>query len=103
MDFKRTNKKLPSILNVGWVSFGIIIFLLILSLSANGSFLLIAILGYFGAVIGNAIRIYAMPTFYSTDGTVLGSFYKRLYWNHGPQIGGFISIFIIILILAGRG
>lgn len=103
MDFKRTDKNKSSVFNVGWIVFLIMFGLLILSFTVSMKYLLILFVGYIGAVVGNAIRIYAMPTVYTSNGTVWGSFYKRLYWSHGPQVSGFIGIFIIISILIGLG
>lgn len=54
------------------------------------------IVGYIGAVIGNAFRLYSMPDAYFTDGTLWGSFKAKFYWRHGPQIIGFFSIWIVI-------
>lgn len=103
MDFKRTDKSISSIFNVGWIVFILMIILIIASFIVSKSILFVPFIGYIGAVIGNAIRIYAMPTVYTSNGTVWGSFYKRLYWSHGPQVSGFIGIFIIISILGGLG
>ena len=103
MDFKRSDKNKSSVFNVGWIVFLIMFGFIILSFTVSMGYLFIPFIGYIGAVVGNAIRIYAMPTVYTSNGTVWGSFYKRLYWSHGPQVSGFIGIFIIIFILGGLG
>lgn len=101
MDFRRTDKNISSIFNVGWIVFSLMVGIVVLSFMYHMSIVLVAFIGYIGAVIGNAIRIYALPNVYTTDGTVMGSFYKRLYWNHIPQLSGFMGIFIIIFALGG--
>lgn len=54
-------------------------------------------IGYIGAVIGNAIRLYAMPDMYFTDGTLWGAFKARFFWSHGPQLSGFFLIYLVIM------
>ena len=89
-------------LNVGWVTFAMMIAIIVFSIK-GGSFsagLLIVVIGYVGSVIGNAVRLYAMPDAYFTDGTLWGNVKAKFFWGHGPQLAGFFLIYIIGLKIA---
>jgi len=85
------------ILNVGWVTFAIMIAIVVLSIKGGsiGAGLLFITIGYIGSVIGNALRLYAMPDAYFTDGTLWGNVKAKFFWGHGPQVAGFFLIYII--------
>lgn len=86
-----------SILNVGLIVY-ISMILYFFALYKNG-FMVSAILlsvGYVGAVIGNIIRLYALPDMYFTDGSLWGSVKRRFFWENGPQlIGYFIAVSVM--------
>lgn len=99
------------VLNVGWIVFAMMIAILgytfygVLSHGgsifhtikiSSGVFIFLAV-GYVGAVIGNALRLYGMPDIYFTDGTLWGAISKRFFWNHGPQLAGFFIIYLVII------
>ena len=99
------------IFNVGWIVFAMMIAVLgytfygalshgtsiLETLKVSGGVFAFLSIGYVGAVIGNAIRLYAMPDMYFTDGTLWGAFKTRFFWNHGPQLSGFFLIYIVIM------
>jgi hypothetical protein len=99
------------IFNVGWIVFTMMIAVLgftiygaftntgsvLSTLKASGGVFAFLGIGYVGAVIGNAIRLYAMPDMYFTDGTLWGAFKTRFFWSHGPQLSGFFLIYIVIM------
>ena len=98
------------IFNVGWIVFLLIITIIGFSTysynmqkEADIKGLIVIILfvgvGYIGAVIGNALRIYAMPDIYYTDGTLWGNIKTRFFWEHGPQLSGFFIIYFVIIFL----
>lgn len=89
-------------LNVGWVTFAMMIAIMVYSVKFGsfGGGLLFITVGYIGAVIGNAVREYAMPDVYFTDGTVWENVKTRFFWNHGPQLAGFFLIYMIGLKIA---
>ena len=89
-----------SILNVGFLIY-IIMIIFLFGLYQKGFIPTIGTLaiGYVGAVIGNALRIYGMPDMYFTDGTLWGSLKTRFFWSYGPQIIGF---FIALFFMQGR-
>jgi len=101
MDIKNLNtdagNKYP-VLKVGFVVY-IIMILTIIIMVKEGSILgaiILPIVGYIGAIIGNAIRLYAMPDAYFTDGTLWGNIKSKLFWSHGPQVIGYFVIFVAI-------
>lgn len=99
------------ILNVGWIVFAMMIGVLgytfytglsngtsiFQTLKVSGGVFVFLSVGYVGAVIGNALRLYGMPDMYFTDGTLWGAIKTRFFWNHGPQLAGFFIIYIVIL------
>ena len=102
MENLNTMQKLKgNVFNVGWVTYIIILALLGVALFTHqfGLMIGISLVGYIGAVIGNVVRLYTMPIMYLADGTVWTSFKEKTFWNHGPQVIGFFSIFIVLFIL----
>ena len=99
------------IFNVGWIVFTMMIAVLgytiygalshetsiLETLKVSGGVFAFLGIGYVGAVIGNAIRLYAMPDMYFTDGTLWGAFKARFFWSHGPQLSGFFLIYLVIM------
>ena len=90
-----------NVFNVGWVAFLLIAgaFVLLLQTHNFGLMIVILVVGYIGAVIGNVIRLYTMPVMYLADGTVWTSFKQKSFWSHGPQVIGFFSIFVVLFFL----
>ncbi|MEN5387713.1 hypothetical protein ABE179_07200 [Aliarcobacter skirrowii] len=89
-----------SFLNVGiFVYISMIILFFITYDSGIIPTIAMLLLGYFGAVVGNIIRIYAMPDVYFTNGTLLDGIKKRFFWSHGPQLIGF---FLILFFMSKR-
>lgn len=99
-NFNETEYKRKSILNVGFLIY-IIIIILFFMMYKYGFIPTIStlLIGYIGAVIGNALRIYGMPDMYFTDGTLWDSIKTRFFWTYGPQIIGF---FVILFLLQKR-
>lgn len=99
-NFNETENKRNSILNVGFLIY-IIMIILFFMMYKNGFIPTIStlLIGYVGAVIGNAIRIYGIPDMYFTDGTLWGSIKTRFFWAYGPQLIGF---FVILFFLQKR-
>ena len=85
----RNTKK--SVFNVCLVTFIMIIALLGIALVTHQFALMIGIslVGYIGAVIGNAVRLYTAPDMYVSDGTVLTSMKKRFFWS--PTGAGYVK------------
>ncbi len=50
MDFKRSDKNISSVFNVGWIVFLIMFGLIILSVTVSMNYLLILFVGYIGAL-----------------------------------------------------
>ena len=50
MDFKRSDKNISSVFNVGWIVFLIMFGLIILSVTVSMNYLLILFAGYIGAL-----------------------------------------------------
>jgi len=87
-------------LNVGWITYLIMFMLFFFSFQLhNGMLGVLSLVGYVGAVIGNTIRLYSRPNMYTSDGTLWGSFRKRLFWNHGPQVIGFFTIYFVLIFM----
>lgn len=98
------------IFNVGWIVFTMMIVILGFTIygafnstamfaqlkSSSGTFVFLG-LGYIGAVIGNAMRLYGMPDMYFTDGTLWGAIKTRFFWSHGPQVIGFFLLYFVIM------
>ena len=84
-------------LNVGWITFLILVLSIFIVIEGNAKELTLLIaIGYIGAVIGNSLRLYAMPDAYYTSG-FWDSIKKRFFWNHSPQIiGFFLSMFLFV-------
>jgi len=101
LNYNKTKTNVSSIFNVGWITFSLMLILTVIAFLKSAGILLTVLIGYVGAVIGNTIRLYAMPTIYSSNGTLSDAFLKRLYWSHGPQIGGFVGIFIFLFMIGG--
>ena len=55
--------------------------------------ILMLIVGYTAAIIGNYIRHFAMPNAYFTDGTVIDNMVQKLKWMYGPQIALILILF----------
>lgn len=101
-------------LKLGVLNFGIFAFILFIALyilgvysgwkAAGGFFsgiwqtiiftLLYIIIAGLGGIIGNALRIYAMPSFVFADG-MKGLLKARLFWSIGPQSLGIVIGFFI--------
>lgn len=47
-----------------------------------------SVLGLIGALIGDALRKFAMPTRYFTNGGFFSLIFLRLFWMAGPQVIG---------------
>lgn len=79
-NFNDTEYKRNSILNVGLLIY-IIMIILFFIMYKNGFIPTIStlLIGYIGAVIGNALRIYGIPDMYFTDGTLWGSIKTRFF------------------------
>lgn len=46
------------------------------------------LVGAFGALVGNILRLFAMPAFVVTDGTMMSLIWSKLFWRIGPQCIG---------------
>ena len=97
-NFKQIKNK-KSLFNVGWVTFLIMLGMLLVSTNSIhlGLMIVWTIIGYIGAVIGNMLGRYSMPKVYTSNDSFLGSFKQRFFWNHGPQVIGYFSIYFILL------
>jgi len=102
-NYNETENKRNSILNVGFLIY-IIMIILFFAMYKHGFIFTIEtlLIGYIGAVVGNALRIYGMPDMYFTDGTLWGSIKTRFFWSHGPQLIGFFAILYFLLSRIGN-
>lgn len=96
-NFNNTRYKKRSILNVGFLIYILILILFfMLYQKALLPTIYTLLIGYIGAVIGNTLRIYAMPDMYITNGTLWGAIKTRFFWAHGPQLIGFCVILFFL-------
>lgn len=104
---RENSRRARNIFNVGIATNLLMLIIFLFSYySGNDDWFTLALMingiGYIGAFIGNLLRIYGMPDYYFTDGTLWGNVKKRFYWSHGPQLIGFFFpyiVFIAIVIL----
>ncbi len=96
-NFNNNRYKKKSLLNVGLFVY-IIMIILFFILYEYGfvSTIYVILIGYMGAIVGNILRIYAMPDMYLTDGSLWDNIKKRFFWTHGPQLIGFFTILFFL-------
>lgn len=96
MDQIPENQSSPS--SVGWALAAVVfaIFMLASTESHAGffakffAFLLGSFLGWLGAVIGDAIRRFALPDSFFTSGGMESIITTKLFWMFGPQLVGLV-------------
>ena len=113
-----SNNGVQSYLNFGFIGYLVLIGSWILGVlyywEHYGFFKSILAIGIFTIVylicasicgaIGNALRLYTMPTAYFTDGTMRDGLKKRLFWTSIPQsIGIIIGLFLSLEVMGMVG